>query len=254
MRLNNCVAVMILWDGVELLPYSVRNWEKLGIDLLIVYSNVSNYGQIVNNDLILSAYRCHKFKLEPMTSLSPRDNETRKRNYGLDRARDLGYKYFIPCDVDEFYLPFEIDLNDSGTVVSCETYFREPTLSVGLDRTLVPFVHKITPTLKHEFNRNYPFAWDKKGIRIDPTRSLNINSGVVLREDIKMHHMSWVRKDIDMKINNSTAKGNIERSTVREDYFLAAPGVFCRYYNHVLHRVPNYFDIDDLANDKELLS
>lgn len=260
MLFKNIAAILNFWDGDCILHFALKNWEKLGIDVIIVYSNSSNYGQIVNNDLILKPYRCHKFKCEPLASLPPRDNETRKRNYGLDKAREMGYKYFIACDCDEFYLPeaFDIDI-DNGAVVSCETYFKDATLSAGLDVTLVPFVHKLTPTIRHEFNRNYPYAWIKGNIRIDPTRSLNISSGVVLREDIHMHHMSWVRKDIDQKINNSTAKSNIERSTIREDYFLATEGSICRYYGNVLRRVPNYFGIDiqtndDLASNKELLS
>lgn len=246
MLFKNIVAILNYWDGDCILPFALKNWEKLGIDVIIVYSNASNYGQIVNNDLILKPYRCHKFKCEPLASLPPRDNETRKRNYGLDKARELGYKYFIACDVDEFYLPeaFDIDI-DNGSVVSCQTYFKSPRLTIGLDTTLVPFIHKLTPTIRHEFNRNYPYAWIKGHIRIDPTRSLNISSGVVLREDIRMHHYSYVRKDIEQKINNSTASGNIKRSTILKDLLYAKEGYFVEFYHRHLERSSVDFGVPD---------
>lgn len=246
MLFKNIVAILNFWDGACILPFALKNWEKLGIDVIIVYSNASNYGQIVNNDLILQPYLCHKFKCEPLASLPPRDNETRKRNYGLDKARELGYKYFIACDVDEFYLPeaFDIDI-DNGAVVSCQTYFKSPNLTIGLDTTLVPFVHKLTPTIRHEFNRNYPYAWIKGHIRIDPTRSMNISSGVVLREDIRMHHYSWVRKDFDQKINNSTASGNIKRSTILKDLLYAKEGYFVDFYQRHLERSSVDFGVPD---------
>ena len=66
-------------------------------------------------------------------------------------------------------------------------YFKSPKLTLGFDHTLVPFIHKLTPTIRHEFNKHYPYAWDNGNIHIDPSRSLNINSGVQM-SDVIMHH------------------------------------------------------------------
>jgi hypothetical protein len=197
--------------------------------------------------------------MEPDLKRTPRDNETAKRNYGLKIALENDATHFLTIDADEFYDPIEFlkgremmtsDLN--GLVVKCLTMFAKPTLTIGYDITLVPFIHKLTPTIKHTFNRNYPYAWQGPQIRIDPTRSLNINSGVQLTE-FTMHHFSWIRSDFKRKIRNSTAKDNLERSTIWEDLVLAKDGYFVKFYQKHLTTVPNRFNIPDYGDlDEDL--
>lgn len=240
-------AIINFWCGYEVLPFAVKQWHKLGVDVIIVYSNTSNYRMLRNNSALLSRpeYKdCILFKCEPLDSLQPVDNERRKRNYGIEKARGLGYTHFITADADELYESVDVDLNAAGTVVGCQTYFKTPTLTIGLDVTLVPFVHKLTPNIAHAWNRTYPFAFDKNGgIRIDPSRQLNINDGVAFRSDIVMHHYSYVRDDINVKIENSTARNNIRKSVVLNDLQNAKPGYFCKYYQKVLTEAPNLFGI-----------
>lgn len=246
MPFKNVVAVVNFWDCGELLPYSVANWHKLGIPVIIVYSNISNHGQVLSNTKFLNspAYKdCLLIQCEPESGQVPMDNERRKRSFGLEIARRNGFTHIITADADEFYQPFEIDWDAAGTVVSCQTYFKSPMLTIGKDITLVPFVHKITPQLAYAFNRHYPYAWDGRTLRVDPTRSFNINSGVDLREDIAMHHYSYVRQDISMKIENSSARGNMNRNQILEDMRLAKPGYFCKTYQKTLHEAPNIFNL-----------
>jgi hypothetical protein len=246
MNLKKCVACINFWDCSELLPYAVRQWKKCGIDVMIVYSNASNYGILSNNTAFLTHPKfseCHILKVEPIKEMTPMDNERRKRNEGLKEARRLGYSHYISCDADELYEPFEIDWDAWGTVVPCKTYFKSPSLTIGFDTTLVPFIHRITPTLRHEFNRRYPFAWDKTGIRIDPTRQMNITEGVVFNANIVMHHYSYVRKDFNTKIENSTARNNIRKNVLFEDLEKAKDGYYCRYYEKTLMSTPNLFSL-----------
>lgn len=239
-------AIINFWDGYELLPHAVKQWHKLNVDVIIVYSNLSNYRMIRDNSVLLAKpeYQdCILFKCEPLDSLQPVDNERRKRNYGLEKAKGLGYTHFITADADELYESVDVDLDADGTVVGCQTYFKSPTLTIGLDVTLVPFVHKITPAIAHAWNRNYPYAFDQNGIRIDPSRQLNISSGVLFNDKIVMHHASWIRDDYQSKIDNSTARSNIRRSTILNDLENAKPGYFCKFYQKTLHEVPNLFGI-----------
>jgi hypothetical protein len=78
---------------------------------------------------------------------------------------------------------------------------------------------------------------------IDPSRQLNINDGVVFNDKIVMHHYSYVRNDINSKIENSTARNNIRKSVVLSDMDNAKPGYFCRYYQKTLQEAPNLFGI-----------
>lgn len=250
------VAIINSWDDFEWLKICIENIRPLVDGIIVVISYTSNFGENRQGP-DGSTYEFDPGKpiffrqCNPLKTLSVRDNETRKRNFGLDFARALGrYTHFLMLDTDEMYDPAEFlkakelfknpDLN--GLVCPLRVYFRSPTLWCE-DITLVPFIHKLTPTIRHEFNRRYPFAWDGPQIRIDPTRSLNINSGVEFTKEVTMHHMSWVRKDFEKKIRNSTARANLERSTIREDLANAKPGYFCKFYQRQLKECENRFNI-----------
>jgi len=243
------VAIYNVWHDWDILEYSLKNIEPLVDGVIIVASTMSNHNEFSH---IPDKFKDRVVIREPQFH-HPIHSETDKRNYGLKIAKEQGYTHFLTCDSDEFYEPepflkqkarFLNELNLAGLVCDCQTYFKSPTLTIGLDVTLVPFIHVLTPSIQHEFNKKYPFAWINNQIRIDPTRSLNINSGVE-RIDLKLHHMSWIRSDYEIKIRNSTARANLERSTIRQDLILAKEGGFCNYYGKTLVRVPNLFNIPE---------
>lgn len=241
------VAIYNVWDDYDLLTYSVKNITPLVDGVIIVASEKSNYGQVskIPPEWKVSIH-------EPQQGKSPRENETAKRNFGLELAKKAGYTHFLTMDADECYEPEpflkakELFKNPdlAGLVCLCQTYFGSPKLTIGLDTTLVPFIHKLTDTIRHGFNRAYPFAWDGHSIRIDPTRSLNINSGVE-KIDLIMHHYSWIRKDYRKKIKNSTARANLEKSCILKDLVLAKEGYFCEYYQKTLVRASVDFEIPE---------
>lgn len=245
-------AIYNVWNDWDLLYHSTENIRPLVDGIIIIASEKSNYGEI---SPIPYWSRDKVFIREPQLH-HPMNCETDKRNYGLNIARQEGYTHFIMLDCDELYNPVDflrekqrfIDNPDlAGLVCATQVYFKSPTLTIGLDTTLVPFIHKITPTLKHEFNRRFPFAWEGHNIRIDPTRSLNIDSGVEWSE-IVMHHFSYIRSDLKKKIRNSTARANIEKSTLIEDYKNAKAGGYCEFYKKTLHSVPNYFNLPEMVD------
>lgn len=244
------VAIYSVWADWDILKFSIKNLSPLVEGIIIVGSERSNHGEIFP---IPEEFKTHELFIREPHFHDPRHSETDKRNFGLDRAREQGYTHFLTIDSDECYEPeqflrekarFLNEPNLKGLVCNCQTYFKKPTLTIGLDTTLVPFIHELTPTIKHEFNKNYPFSWDGKAIRIDPTRSLNINSGVE-RTDLRMMHYSWIRKDFDLKIRNSTASANLKRSTILEDLAQAKPGYHVKFYNKTLTECENIFGIPD---------
>lgn len=188
---------------------------------------------------------------EPDLRFPPHRNEIDKRNFGLQAARAMGFTHFIMMDCDEIYDHDEFKAERDriaktqqydGYVCGCKVYIKEPTLQCS-DHTLVPFIHKITPGLEFSFAfKGYPFAYDKNGAHIDPTRRLNIKSSVDFSR-ITMHHFSHVRKDIEQKMANSSARQNLTRSTLLEDYRNACPGGYSNFYRDTLREVPNRFNI-----------
>lgn len=253
-------AIFNVWaDSVELLPFAVDNIQACGVDhVIVVWSKSSNYGEVIEQ--YLNVVGVIKVQCEPIHGRPAMFNETRKRNAGLQKARELGCTHFLTADSDEFYEPeafkreterFHVNPNLAGLVCGCQTYFRSPKLTIGLDTTIVPFIHKLTPTISHGMNRNYPFAWDP-GIRIDPTRQLNINSGVEW-SPIVMHHYSWVRSNYGRKIRNSTARPNLERSTIFQDLLNAKDGEMCNFYRKPLVRAQVDFGIPEYElSDQDL--
>jgi hypothetical protein len=259
-------AIYNVWDDWDIFDESLKNIYYQVDGVVIVSSLLSNFGERGKAKTIYNEKIIH-YNFEPDLKLDPRTNETAKRNYGIQKARELGYTHFLMMDADEFYEPEEFknelkrfeDPNLLGLVCRVKCYFRSPELTIGYDTTLVPFIHKLTPEIRCEFNKNYPFAWtstdgvpytEKKQIRIDPTRSMNLTSGVQWSE-ISMHHMSWIRSDVKKKIRNSTARQNIENSSIVRDYVNAKEGYFCKFYGKTLERSPNIFGLPEIY-DKNL--
>lgn len=239
-----------------LLNESINNIRPVVDMVIVVYSNKSNYGEMDEWPTCRVTHEDPRvtFHNYETTLNHPMHAETEKRNYGLSLARSSGATHYLCMDSDEFYdqeefkeniLAFRKNDSLTGLVCKSRVYFSRPTLTIGMDTTLVPFIHKITPALRHEFNRQYPFAWEGRNIRIDPTRSFNINSGVEM-SPIIMEHFSWVRKDMEAykrKIRNSTARANLELSNILQDLVNAKEGYFCQFYQKHLVRVPNRFNI-----------
>jgi hypothetical protein len=248
------VAVFNIWaDCLCLLPYAIENIRPVVDEIIVVYSWKSNRGNTVRYELPKD---CILVQCEPQTTV-PHINETAKRNAGLEAAKKLGFTHFIMMDSDEFYVQSEFNRektligfnHTAGSVCRVKTYFKSPTLTIGMDSTLVPFIHKITPKLKYHLKfTGYPFAYSNGHARIDCTRRLNITRGVVL-SDITMHHMSWVRKDFKLKMDNSSASFKSHRSSVViEDLHNAKDGYFCKSYSRVLVNCPNIFDLPNAWN------
>jgi hypothetical protein len=234
-----CVAIFHCWGDWNLLRHAVDNIRQCVEGIIIIGSTRSNYNEYF---AIPSAWHNDELHVREPKFHIPMHSETDKRNYGIQIARAAGYTHFITMDADEFYIPedflkakqrFHVEPDLEGLVCATQVYFGSPRLTTGLDVTLVPHIHKLTPTIKHEFNRRFPYAWNNGQIKIDPTRSLNINSGVKW-DDVVMHHYSWVRDDYQRKIRNSTARSNLERSTILQDLLHAKEGYYCEFYRKSL--------------------
>jgi hypothetical protein len=252
----------MVWDDWELTYHQIKHLQKhkLVDDIFVIYSEYSNFGEL--SPFQYRDVDVEFLNFEPDLKLAPAINERNKRNFALEKAKEYGFTHFLMTDSDEYYEPepFKKELerfkNDNllGLVCGLKCYFKLPTLLVP-DRTLLPFVHKIIPNLKFEWNTKYPFAFEgpKREIRIDPTRQLNITSGVEMSE-ITMHHYSWVRSDVKKKIRNSTARNNIEKSTIVADYCNSKDGYYCEFYRTKLAACENPFNIPDLYDESLCLS
>lgn len=145
---------------------------------------------------------------------APRYVEADKRNFILDRLRDEGCTQAIVTDSDEFYDAEDFaaakavyDATDEMRVSYCEyvNYYRDyEHILVWTSRTYVPFIADTA----------YGFDMDRGriGLPSDPTRRYYIPEGddakrfVFNYDVVKMHHLSWIRKDISKKMRSWSAK------------------------------------------------
>jgi hypothetical protein len=58
-----------------------------------------------------------------------------------------------------------------------------------------------------------------------------------------MHHYSYVRKDINLKIENSSANLKRSRHIIYEELVNAKPGYLSKLYHQELKECENYFNI-----------
>lgn len=250
------VAIYNCWGDWDWMYESFKRIKPLVDGVIIVASEKSNWGEI---SPIPDEWKHFVEIREPFFN-HPLNCETDKRNFGLQIAKQRGYTHFLSLDCDELYEPeaflkakerFHVEPDLQGLVCRTQVYFKSPELTLGLDHTLVPFIHRLNPLIKHEFNKRYPYAWENGHLHIDPSRSLNINSGVKM-DDAVMHHFSWVRSDYEKKIRNSTARNNIlQDKTLLNSLLHAKDGDYIEFYRKRLTRCPNLFGIHEFSSQSE---
>ena len=225
-------AIYNVWDGEELLPGSINKIQPYVDEIIIVWQEVSNYGEYYKP--ALPDINAHTIKYEPTISLNGFNNEKLKRQTGIDRAKELGCTHFILMDCDEYYKPEEFKKakefieagNIEGSVVRLITYYKQTNWRLEeMEGYYVPFIHKLNPDTVCGYNQ-YPFY-------CDPTRSINCKNVVEFTPEIVvMHHYSWVRNNIERKLNNSSAKVNFSDKISKfiEEFRTAQVGDVVSYY------------------------
>lgn len=253
MRLCSIINVWV--DAKELLPFCLENHLRFCDHVIVVWSMKSNHENY--DDSILPFIVNYKndgnvtfHQLEPVQGLTPLANETRKRNYGIDVAIKSGFTHFIIADQDEFYESNRMNEekkrfenpNLNGLVHPLKVYIKSPTLWCG-DHTLVPGIHRLTKDVCVASFKQYPFAYDIQGnAHIDPSRRPHFFTGIEMSE-VFCHHFSYLRKDINLKIDNSSANLKRSRQVIYDELRDAKPGYVSRLYHQPLQECENHFNI-----------
>lgn len=240
-------AIYNCWDSEELLSGSIKCIID-NVDLvIIVWQDVSNFGETYHPIFQPEVFheKVSFIKFDPRPEIGGSMNERAKRNLGIDAARSKGCTNFLHIDCDEYYEDFgnakEMYFNSgrAGSVVRLHTYFKKPTLR--LDRPedyFVPFIHRLSEKTVSG-SSSYPFY-------VDPTRT--VNESDVIELPVFMHHFSWVRKDIERKARNSSARDNIKNGTLLLDYYSGqvGSGFYIQDYQRKLIEVPDIFGLNPI--------
>ena len=108
MEIRKLACIVNIWDGVEWLKYSMKQLKEHVDVFIIVYQDVSNFGEEYNPFYEFELYDFpvifHKFI--PDFSKNGGTNELNKRNLGLEIAKANDCTHFLHIDCDELYEDF----------------------------------------------------------------------------------------------------------------------------------------------------
>lgn len=207
------VAAYNIFDGTENLPLSIASIRSVANKVIGVYQTVSNYGNPIGYD-IEAELKMYGFDelihYTPNIFASGAQNECSKRNIGLERAEQLGADYFITVDCDEVYdgWDFQSCFNyftqsgADGSACKMQTYYGDLNHRYATPEDYyVPLFYKVIKGRRFKEYTQWP-------VLADPTRKLAGNVHIFSRNEIQMQHLSYVRKDIRMKLENSSALKN----------------------------------------------
>lgn len=217
-----------VFDGEELLEGSIKQIRSEVDYISVVYQTISNFGDTCDKNLIplLNELKSKGLvdEIYPYFPLSGNGhgNELNKRNIGLELSKKNGCTHHMSMDTDEYYdldqfkylKKIVIDGDFDSSACQMTTYYKEPIYRLEpKEEYYVSLIYKIREGV--QFNIvGFP-------VMVDPTRRMDCgNFKNFTRDEIEMHHMSYVRKNINKKMNNSSAKINFQNEIPKlTEYF-----------------------------------
>lgn len=204
-----------LFDGEELLKGAIESIREHVDFITVIYQSKSYYGNKCSPQLLplleaLQKQRLIDQRLEfkPNLLVPAEYNELTKRNIGMNLSRDEGCTHHISIDVDEFYQPKQFETakqmmsegDFDSSFCQMKTYYHSTAYEISPpEEFYVSLFVKIAKDTRFQIVRDYPFF-------VDPTRRVTLGKHKMFsREEIQMHHLSYVRKDIRSKLRNSSA-------------------------------------------------
>lgn len=205
----------MVFDGEELLEFAASAIRKEIDYISATYQKTSYFGNPCGPDLIPTLKRLESNKLidelifyEPNLRLPPKENEVRLRNLGLEHSRKAGCSHHISSDVDEFYQAEQLkyakqvmDADDYDfSIATSINYYKDPTFLVYPDQGIqMSLIHPVD----NRYDREIPYPAFPFPIEITRRLARCKKYKVFSKDEITIHHMSYVRKDIRRKFQNS---------------------------------------------------
>lgn len=204
-----------LFDGEELLEQCIQSIRKMSDYITVVYQLVSNRDTKTGANLKSLLINLKDRDLidnfiffKPEFSKGVGDNVIIKRNIGLDDCRKNACSHFITMDVDEFYLHSELEYakkemeigNYDSSVCQMCSYYKFSYYRLEPKETyFVPLIYKIRDGVNLSANINFPVFVDTLR-KMEPGKFRKF-----ARNEIEMHHMSYIRRNIRYKLESSNS-------------------------------------------------
>ena len=231
-----------IFDGEELLEGSITQIRSYVDFISVVCQTTSNFGKPCTENLLPLLKRIKKEKLVDEILLYTPDirngghfNEMQKRNIGLRSSLTAGCSHHMSMDCDEYYITKEFaslkKLVQEGDYDSsyCQMLTYHHNWEYILDPPEEYYVSLITKVDEQScFVLGAPAP-----VLVDPTRRiLGLKTPLVLkRNQLQMHHGSYIRNNIRIKLENSSASINfnheIEKIVEHYNNWKYPEKVFC---------------------------
>lgn len=152
------------------------------------------------------------------TAKASREQETDKRNMGIELMKQNGSSHILNIDADEFYDKDQFreakrQINEKGwpiTYWSYVNYYRDfEHYLVYPFRPFVPGIH--STFFRYTFNGPAPGPTDPTRRILNPS---NLGTYIFPDDVIRMGHCAWVRKNIRKKLENWSAKDHFPKELI----------------------------------------
>jgi hypothetical protein len=208
-----------VFDGEELLEGSIRQIRNQVDYVSVVYQKISNFGRECNKNLIDNLNKLKQeglvdrlYCFNPIIQNGPAYNEVSKRNAGLILSEIEGCTHHMSMDCDEYYIGSEFEKikkiiveNDyDSSYCQMQTYYKSWEYKLS-----PPEEYYVSLIFKIKKDSKYIHAYPSP-VEVDPTRRMSemTNPIIFTRDQIEMHHGSYIRNDIRTKFENSSSKNN----------------------------------------------
>ena len=256
MRLGISYSV---WDGEELLEASITCVRSQAQHINVVWQKESWSGEKCSDDLepLLLSLKARGLVDELIVyphqgvTHNAAGEERKKRNVGLNAAREAGCTHFMTMDTDEFYVPDEfckakeliLARGITHSAVPIYVYWKTPNYRQrDMSSLAVPFIYRITSSSRLSKDEHFP-------VHADAARHLPYQEGGGDRfffvTDTAMHHMSYVRKDLGRKLKNASMRRDAGHQEVWEIYNDISDATLEKYG---LIKVENIFNITGFSH------
>jgi len=206
-----------IFDGEELLKGSIKQIRDKVDYISVVYQTISNFGNPCSPGLELMLKNLKSiglvdelFLYMPNLNGGGHFNEIRKRNIGLQLSKKNNCTHHMSMDSDEYYLSSEFE-NMKNQIIEQDydsSYCQMVTYYKSWEYRLDPFedyyvslIYKIDENSMYSFNIQSP-------VLVDPTRRMSGVKNPILftRDQLQMHHGSYIRNNIERKLKNSSSR------------------------------------------------
>jgi len=216
-----------VFNGDELLLDSLKRLRKQASYIIITFQKLSNVGNKADESLTNVLQNIDRDLFDvivefiPNLSKSAKQNETDKRQLGLKFARKSNCTHFMSTDCDEFYCDNQFEaakeliIQNGYKSTACElvNYFHSSKYKMIEKTRYVPFIYEIGFFTRFNIKK-------KLYVNVDSSRVCRTDSFYLFQpEELLMHHMSYVRKNVNSMKSKLTNSPNYEKfESIINDY------------------------------------